>query len=165
MSKVYALSGLRAGYLCAPPHIVDELRPLTPPWAVSLPAQVAAVAALQDPGYYSERYLQTQALRSQLVDGLVGLGKTEVVPGVANFVLCHLDPDGPDASTVLDRCREYDLYLRDVSTMSSRLGPHAFRIAVKDSDTNQRMVKILDRMSCIGWTSFTPGTYVGLDGR
>ena len=143
MSKVYALSGLRAGYLSAPPHIIDELRSLMPPWAVSLPAQVAAVAALQDPEYYSGRYQQTHALRSELVDGLVALGKIETVPSVANFVLCHLDPGGSDATTVMDSCRAYDLYLRDVSTMSSRLGSHAFRIAVKDSDTNQRMLEIL----------------------
>src|SRR5205085_10050342 len=30
MSKVYALSGVRAGYLCAAPAIVDELRRITP---------------------------------------------------------------------------------------------------------------------------------------
>ena len=41
LSKVYALSGLRAAYLCAPPHQLEELRALTPPWSVSLPAQIA----------------------------------------------------------------------------------------------------------------------------
>ena len=46
MSKVYALSGLRAAYLVAPRHLLEGLRAVTPPWAVSLPAQVAAVAAL-----------------------------------------------------------------------------------------------------------------------
>lgn len=31
MSKVYAMSGLRAGYLCGPPGIIGELLPLNPP--------------------------------------------------------------------------------------------------------------------------------------
>ena len=39
MSKVYALSGARAAYLCAPPHLLEELRSVTPPWAVSLLGQ------------------------------------------------------------------------------------------------------------------------------
>src|SRR6185436_3843880 len=43
MSKVYALSGLRVAYLCAAPQMLEELRSFTPPWAVSLLAQVAGV--------------------------------------------------------------------------------------------------------------------------
>ena len=49
MSKSYALSGARVAYLCAGPHQLESLRLLSPPWAVSLPAQIAAVKALEDP--------------------------------------------------------------------------------------------------------------------
>ena len=42
MSKVYALSGARCAYLCGPAHLMDELRTISPPWAVSLPGQIAA---------------------------------------------------------------------------------------------------------------------------
>src|SRR5262249_54560401 len=43
MSKVCALSGARAAYLCGPMDVMADLRAITPPWAVSLLAQVAAV--------------------------------------------------------------------------------------------------------------------------
>src|SRR5439155_18190815 len=66
MSKVYALSGARAAYLCAGPHQLEALRAITPPWVISLPAQVAAVRALRDPGYYAVRYAETAALRDDL---------------------------------------------------------------------------------------------------
>src|SRR5204863_2860682 len=66
MSKVYALSGARAAYLCGPAPLLEELRALTPPWAVGLVGQVAAVAALQDPDYYAARYAETRRLREQL---------------------------------------------------------------------------------------------------
>src|SRR6266850_1229630 len=92
MSKVYALSGARAAYLCAGPHQLEELRAITPPWVVSLPAQVAAVRALQDPEYYAARYRETGALREELADQLRSLS-WEVVPGIANFLLCHLPTD------------------------------------------------------------------------
>ncbi len=98
--------------------------------------------ALQDPGYYAARYAETTALRQQLVEQLGSLG-LEVLPSVANFLLCHLPPDGPDAATVVKRCRQQGLFLRDAAAMGSHLSGYALRIAVKDSDTNLRMVQIL----------------------
>jgi histidinol-phosphate/aromatic aminotransferase/cobyric acid decarboxylase-like protein len=69
----------------------------------------------------------------------------EIVPGVANFLLCHLPSPGPDAATVVRACREHGLFLRDAALMGSQLGTHAIRIAVKDQATNQRMIEILRR--------------------
>ena len=46
---------------------------ISPPWSVSLPGQMAAVMALQDPEYYSERYLETHSLRIQLAEDLAPL--------------------------------------------------------------------------------------------
>ena len=142
MSKVYALSGARAAYLCAGPHQLEELRAITPPWVVSLPAQVAAVRALQDPEYYSTRYSETATLRGQLVEQLDTLG-LETIQGIANFILCHLPSEGPEASTVVKGCRERNLFLRNAGAMGSQLGTHALRIAVKDRETNKEMVRIL----------------------
>jgi histidinol-phosphate/aromatic aminotransferase/cobyric acid decarboxylase-like protein len=139
MSKVYALSGARVAYLCAGAHQLEELRAITPPWVVSLPAQLAAVRALQDPDYYAARYAQTARLREELASDLVALG-LQVVPGVANFVLCHLNPSGATAAAIVQRCRERGLFLRDAAAMGSQLGTHALRIAVKDCDSNQRIV-------------------------
>jgi histidinol-phosphate/aromatic aminotransferase/cobyric acid decarboxylase-like protein len=142
MSKVYALSGARVAYLCAGPHQLEELRAITPPWVVSLPAQVAAVRAMQDPEYYAARYVETAALRDQLAEQLESLG-LEPIPGIANFILCHLPLEGPDAATVVKRCRARNLFLRDAGAMGSQLGSHALRIAVKNRDTNEEMARVL----------------------
>jgi histidinol-phosphate/aromatic aminotransferase/cobyric acid decarboxylase-like protein len=142
MSKAYALSGARIGYLCASPSTIAELRGYNPPWAVSLVGQVAAVAALGEPTYYEERWRATHALRHQLGRGLVRLG-VDVVPGVANFSLCHLPPGGPDAMDVVAAARERGLFLRELGAMGRSLGADAFRVAVKDAPTNARMLDIL----------------------
>jgi histidinol-phosphate/aromatic aminotransferase/cobyric acid decarboxylase-like protein/GNAT superfamily N-acetyltransferase len=144
MSKVYALSGARVAYLCAGAHQLEELRAITPPWVVSLPAQVAAVRALQDPEYYAGKYAETAVLRRQLVAELDRFGG-EIVPGIANFVLCHLPDDGPSAAEVVRRCREHGVFLRDAAAMGSELGNHALRIAVKDAELNKRMIEILSQ--------------------
>lgn len=142
MSKVYALSGARVAYLCGSARQIDPLRRLTPPWAVSLLAQVAAVAALHDPQYYEIRQRETHALRDQLATGLSSLG-WDVVPGCANFLLAHLPADWPTAQNVITRCRERGLFLRDVSSMGTDFDGQTVRIAVKDGATQVRMLDIL----------------------
>lgn len=143
MSKVYALSGMRVAYLCASPAVAQELVTLTPPWAVSLPGQVAGVAALHDPVYYADCYRQTHALREALADGIRRAGPVQVHDGAANFLLCLLPPDGPDAATFVERCRKQGLFVRDIASMTVQPETHAFRIAVKDAETNRQMLDIL----------------------
>src|ERR1051326_2752166 len=130
MSKVYALSGMRCAYLCASPHLLERLRGITPPWAVGLPAPVAAVAALADPSYYAARYRETHGLRVDLERELAPL--LDVVPGCANFFLAHTG----DAGSLVARCREERLFIRFIAE-------DTIRIAVKDRVTNKRMVEIL----------------------
>lgn len=143
MSKVYALSGARAAYLCGAARLVADLRPLVPPWAVALPAQVAAVAALRDPVYYARRYRETHRLRDELARMLTRAGAPDVVASSANWILCHLDPDGVSAAEVVQRCRGQGVFLRDVGGMGERLGHHVLRTAVKDEAANARIAEVL----------------------
>lgn len=145
MSKVYALSGARVAYLCAGAHQLEALRAITPPWIVGLPAQVAAVRALESPDYYAAFYRETAAHRQQLAAGLRALG-WDVLPGIANFLLCHLPAHGPDAGTVVRAARSEGLFLRDAVRMGAALGPRVIRIAVKDAATNARMITILQKV-------------------
>ena len=55
MSKCYALSGLRVAYAVTANAL--RLRRFIPPWAVSLPAQLGAIAALSNPNYYLNQYM------------------------------------------------------------------------------------------------------------
>jgi histidinol-phosphate/aromatic aminotransferase/cobyric acid decarboxylase-like protein/GNAT superfamily N-acetyltransferase len=146
MSKVYALSGARVAYLCASPHQLEELRAITPPWVVGLPAQVAAVHALHDPDYYAARYAETAALRDAFADQLRSL-EWEVTPGIGNFLLCSLPSAGPTAAAIVRECRKHGLFLRDAAAMGTRLGERTVRIAVKDSATNARMFQLLKEVT------------------
>ena len=146
MSKAYALSGLRVGYLCGPPQLIEPLRTITPPWSVSLPEQLAAVMALQDTDYYRMRYAETCRLRESLASALSHVVGMDVVPSVGNYLLCHIPDDGPSAKSLLEACRKQGLYLRDAGITSPTLGDRAVRIAVKDAATNRRIVDILQRV-------------------
>ncbi len=143
MSKAYALSGLRVGYLCGPERIIEQLRAVTPPWSVGLPGQLAAVMALQDPDYYAAKYRETHQLREQLADQLIDIGGIEVTSSVGNFLLLHSPDNGPDAEVLIAHCRQSNLFLRNASTTAPSLSPKAFRIAVKDAATNRKMLHII----------------------
>jgi histidinol-phosphate/aromatic aminotransferase/cobyric acid decarboxylase-like protein len=99
---------------------------------------------LAEPEYYASRYQETRRLREELAESLSALG-LEVMPSVANFLLCHLPANGVDAATCRARCQAEGLFLRDAGTISPLLGTHALRIAVKDAATNRRSVTILAR--------------------
>ncbi|WP_416982307.1 aminotransferase class I/II-fold pyridoxal phosphate-dependent enzyme [Streptomyces sp. T028] len=141
LSKMYALSGLRAAYLVAEPATAAELRRRTPPWPVGLPAQLAAVAALRDPAYYADRWQRTHALRGRLAADLAALDETLTVEeAVANFLTVTLPPDGPSAARLVTDCRRRDVYLRDLSPLSARYEGRTVRIAVRDTEENARIV-------------------------
>ena len=143
MSKVYALSGVRAAYLCCSPHLIEILKQFSPPWAISLPAQAAAIAAFGDGEYYQQQYAITHSLREKLKQDLQELGVTEIINGVANFLLFYLPPHFPTKNDFIERCRQKNLYLRDVSNMGKNIGANAVRIAVKDAPTNDKMIELI----------------------
>jgi len=110
---------------------------------VSLPAQVAAVKALEHPDYYAVRYTETHVLREDLAKSLKALN-WKVLPSVANFLLCEMEIGGPSVRDLIQRCRQYGLFLRDPGNMGNLPSGHMIRIAVKDKDTNRQMVKIIN---------------------
>ncbi len=142
MSKVYALSGVRAAYLCGPRQMMEELRPQCPPWSVSLPGQIAACEALQNIPYYRSRWAETHRLREALSAMLRRVG-WDVVPGCANFLLCHLPVTQPEAAALVAACRKHRLFIRDVSNMGTGFDTRTLRVAVKDGATNATMVDLL----------------------
>ena len=146
MSKVYALSGLRTAYLCASPLQLEKLRSISPPWAVSLPSQIAALVALKEDHYYEKCYEQTHLLREEFSKELLKINSLEVLQSKANFVLCYLPENGIDAETVVSKCEEMGLYIRDVSNMGNNFNKHTIRIAIKDKETNQKMLKIIKQV-------------------
>jgi len=142
MSKVYALSGARVAYLCGGQHQMEPLRTITPPWVISMPAQLAGVYALDDPSYYEARYKETHILREAFSSELSEIG-LEVFSSVANFLLCKLPEGGKCAKDVVGACVLEGVYLRDVSSMGTSIGANYLRIAVKNKLDNERILNAL----------------------
>jgi histidinol-phosphate/aromatic aminotransferase/cobyric acid decarboxylase-like protein/N-acyl-L-homoserine lactone synthetase len=141
MSKTYALSGVRAAYLVAEPGTAAELNRWTPPWAVGLPAQLAAVAALRDPAYYATALLRTHELRGRLAAELAAVDASIAVEeSVANFLTLTLPQGGPSAASLVAECRRHGVYLRDLSPLSPAYEGRTVRVAVRGTGENARIV-------------------------
>ena len=146
MSKAYALSGLRAAYLVGPAAEIARLRKLVPPWAVSLPAQVAAIAALSSSDYYNAQYFRTAELREQLAAELRDRCGIVAIPSVTNFLLCELPAQASDAANIVRRARTHDVFVRTGEGIHPSLGPRTIRIAVKSQEMNRKLVEVLSTL-------------------
>jgi len=141
MSKFFALSGLRIGYLCADPALVAALEPWNPPWSAGLLAQCAAMRALQNYAWYRERAAETRVLRAELAAAIGAVPGLVPFPGVANFVL--FATERLPAGELVARCRAHGVYLRDCGSLSPRFGARYVRTAVKDRAGNARIAAAL----------------------
>lgn len=47
---------------------------------------------------------------------------------------------------MVEACRAHGLFLRDATGLGRQLGTHSLRTAVKDAETNRRLLAILERV-------------------
>ena len=146
MSKAYALSGLRCAYLVGNKKIIEDLRRFSPPWAVSLPAQIAAVYALDDTEYYKTCYTKTHEYKDAFIKELTKQGIfTNIIRGHINSVLCELKSDIP-AKDFVKHCEDEGLFIRDVSNMGVNDALlNWVRIAIKSEQQNAEILEIISR--------------------
>jgi histidinol-phosphate/aromatic aminotransferase/cobyric acid decarboxylase-like protein len=133
---------MRVAYLVGPRPLAAELRRATPPWCVGLPAQVAAVAALQSEAWYATRRARVHrwraSLRRALARALAGRF-VEIGDSCANWLLLFLPPP-LRAAELVERCRGEGVFLRDAGATSPVLGAGVVRVAVRTPAENARIV-------------------------
>lgn len=124
-SKVFGLGGMRIGWCYAPPAVVDVLNRVRGPFNVSVAAQAAAIAALQEPGWVEKGRDHNTEWRPKLAAGLTAAG-IKVWPSEGNFVLA-------DFGTVAT-ADAADAFLRSRGIIVRKVGgyglPHCLRITV-----------------------------------
>lgn len=86
-TKMYAMAGLRLGYLLAADKtLLEKVRCGAQCWSVSMPAQIAGITALSLTGWQEKTRKMVVKERQYLSEALQKLGIT-VFPSSANFIL------------------------------------------------------------------------------
>lgn len=137
-TKSYALAGLRVGYcLTGDTRLLSQMAACSQPWNVSLPAQEAAVAALQNPDWVQRARALVSEQREYLTRALQSL-KLTVCPSRANYLL-FCAPVGLD-----EALRREKIAIRNCKNYAG-LTPGWYRIAVRQKEENEALVNAIRR--------------------
>ena len=85
-SKIYGLAGLRTGYAIADPEVILQMDRIRAPFNITIPAQAACEAALQDEAHVLRATELNRSVMEWLCGELVRRG-VESIPSATNFLL------------------------------------------------------------------------------
>jgi histidinol-phosphate/aromatic aminotransferase/cobyric acid decarboxylase-like protein len=133
MTKVFALPGLRLGYLVAPARVAAAIQASLPPWNVSSPAQAAGVVAARLlPLQAAPIRDRIAALRAWLSDALSPVAGRPIQAG-GPFLLYESD----EAETVVRSLRDVGVAVRHGASFGL---PQHIRIGVREDVDNRTLV-------------------------
>ncbi|MCB2181396.1 MAG: aminotransferase class I/II-fold pyridoxal phosphate-dependent enzyme [Desulfobulbaceae bacterium] len=134
-SKIYGIPGLRLGFLVSHSDNLDRLTGQRKPWGVNRIAQLAGEYLFQHADTYVEDVLQfLEKERPFFVDSLNKLSGIDVVPGRANFILCHIRKS-ITADEVHEELLKKRIMIRNCASFDG-LDNHYFRMSLKARKEN-----------------------------
>ncbi len=137
MTKLYAIPGLRLGYLAARADVVAELCRALEPWSVSGPAAAVGLACLGQPDRWRAEVRTTlQRERTYLQKQLAAIPGFTVFPSAANFLMF----EAPRPDRFSSHMLEHRIAVRDLSALPGA-APGWFRIAVRGRSDNDRLLE------------------------
>jgi cobyric acid synthase CobQ/L-threonine-O-3-phosphate decarboxylase len=142
LTKLFAVPGLRLGFLSAAPGLCRKIRGLLAPWSVNNLAQSAGIAVAGDWKFIEQTQEIVQENRCRLVEELHALSGLRVFPSQANFLLLRLE-NGLQAPVLADRLlRRHRIAVRPCDNYIG-LDERYVRVAVRSRKDNQQLVEAL----------------------
>jgi histidinol-phosphate aminotransferase len=140
-SKAYGLAGLRVGWGYASKAMIDAMDRIRAPFNVNLPAQAAALAALDDEAFLERSRALVREERPRLAEALEALGLV-VEPSQANFVLVRFPTEpGRTAAEAEAALAAQGVLVRGLAGYGVGAG---LRITVGLPEHNAKVVEVLD---------------------
>ena len=136
MTKDYALTALRLGYMLAPPDVVERIGAWQHSWSVNGLAQAAGIAALAETGHVESGRKVVEGAKRYLTEelGALGLG---CMPSAANFLLVKVGDARTLRQALLER---HGVIVRDCASFGL---PEHIRIGIRTIDECGRLVAAL----------------------
>ena len=145
LTKIFALPGLRLGFMVMPPALAVRLHAHLPAWSVNTFAQVIGTQILS--ASWLDDYLQTTRCeiakqREQLSGALTTLG-IRVTSGCANYLLLELPLPLPSAPVIAETLLMQHAIAVRVCTNYNGLNERFVRIAIRSEQENQHLIAAL----------------------
>ncbi|WP_226666863.1 histidinol-phosphate transaminase [Metabacillus litoralis] len=135
-SKAYGLASLRIGYGIANAELIRKIEPAREPFNTSRIAQVAAVAALDDPDFVEECRIKNKKGLQQFYQFCEEL-KLDYYPSEGNFILIDFNRDSDE---VFQALLEKGYIVRSGNALGF---PTHLRITVGTENQNNEIIEIL----------------------
>lgn len=147
LTKLFAIPGLRLGYLVGCRNQIELLNRYKQPWNVNSLAQAAGEAVLANSDYIKKSRDLVKKERGFLFEQLAQFKQLKPFPAAANFILVKLKSSDPNfTSTDLKReLLNYGLLIRDGSSFIG-LGSKFFRVAIKRREENLKLIGALRKI-------------------
>lgn len=139
LTKIFAIPGLRLGFLVGAAEHVAMLRAAIEPWSVNVAAEAVANACLNAPTSFIEGTRDLIAReRGRIERGLTRLQKFRVFPSSANFIM--IEVAGEDGAGDFARyLRSRSIVIRDLSALPG-CGRGLYRLGIRASKDNDQFL-------------------------
>ncbi|WP_314985045.1 threonine-phosphate decarboxylase [uncultured Veillonella sp.] len=141
-TKFYAVPGLRIGAAFSDPLIIEQINSFIPTWSVNTLAQAYTEAALNDVEYVKRTKQELREEQGFVYSSLDAIPSITVYPPSANFILFHIDQEGITAESINEALKKHNMIIRNCDSYMG-LNNQWVRVAIKDHDTNVRLVEKL----------------------
>lgn len=140
LTKLYAIPGLRLGFLAGPARLLGEISKLRDPWSVNTLAQLAGEFVLGQRAYVDRTVRETAKLAGDLAAELGKVPMLQVYPPAANYLF--VQSLSIDAQELQQRLLYQGVLIRDCSNYRG-LDASYFRVAVRTPGENRRLCNAL----------------------
>lgn len=141
-TKLYAMPGLRLGYVISSDRdLLDGMEKAGQPWAVSVPAQAAGMAALRTSGFRERTVRLVEGERRRMKTELERLG-VFVYDGRANYLCFRV----PGEKKLCEKLLERGILLRSCANYRGLTEEH-YRAAVRTAEENEVFLRALGEIA------------------
>ncbi|HHT47024.1 MAG TPA: aminotransferase class I/II-fold pyridoxal phosphate-dependent enzyme [Firmicutes bacterium] len=147
LTKLWALPGLRLGYLLGPPEGIRSLTENGDPWRVNALAQRAGNYCLFQKQHIRDSLELVKGEREFLLRELEKIDGLKVYPGEANYLLLRGLSGGFSSADLCRKLASRGILIRDASNFPA-LDRSYFRIAVRPRRENLRLLSALRDYVC-----------------
>ncbi len=143
LTKLFAIPGLRVGYLVASPTLVERLRAHQSAWPLNTFAIDVGAQVVKETAYVSRcRRLVRQAVEA-CAAGLRELPDLHPFPSHANFILCKLTTSSLSSSELCARLAQQGCAVRNCDDFTGLEPGRFIRIGVRTHEENARLLRVL----------------------
>jgi threonine-phosphate decarboxylase len=139
LTKIFAIPGLRVGFLAGPSTVIQELRKHLEPWSLNIVAERVALACLKQADEFERRTREWLVPeRTYVRDQLCSIPGLHAFPSAANFLMFEVN-EQTGSRTFHEFMLDHAIAVRDLRTLPG-CSAGMYRVAVRLRNDNERLL-------------------------